>query len=172
MFLLWSQFKSVRQSNNNPKIGSYSGRCLFWGLQCPGLCGSSHTDITPFTYHPKHWLLETRNLKRREIFIASHKHTSVSLGLLTFMCYLLWFGSVWFEHEKIFQVPSMGKRNQVCYTSSHATTAGWAGWTGLVLLAKKKAGGMEPYSRNDAINRSWVGISISSIIANSYINAM
>lgn len=64
-------------------------------FQCPGLCGSSHTDITPFTYHPIALTFRNqRKPKRREIFIASHKHTSVSLGLLT--AYVL-FAMVWFQ---------------------------------------------------------------------------
>lgn len=75
-----------------------------------------------------------------------HKHTSVSLGLLLLMCYLLCgLVPVGFEHEKIFQVPSDGKRNQVCYTSSHATNSRLSRLNRVWFsLAKKKAEAWSP----------------------------
>jgi len=130
-------------------------------FQCPGLCGSSHIDITPFTYHPialpMHWLLETRgNLKGGKFLLHPINILQYLWGFLLLMCYFLWFGSSWIWRWEDSSSTFDGKRNQVCYTSSHATTAGWASWTSLVLPGQEESWGMEPYSRNDAISRSWV----------------
>ena len=97
MFPLWSQFKSVRQSNNNhPKIGSYSCRYFLSDLPMSGPCGSSHTDVTLFTYYPMtlrmHWLFEARgNLKGGKFLLHPINIPQYLWGFLLLVCYLLWF---------------------------------------------------------------------------------
>lgn len=117
MFPLWSQFKGVRQSNNNhPEIGIYSCRHFLSGLPMSGPCGSSHIDVTLFTYHPMalpmHWLLEARgNLKGGKFLLHPINILQYLWGFLT-ACVLFAMVPVGFEDEKIFQVPSTEKETR------------------------------------------------------------
>lgn len=113
MFPLWSQFKSVKQSNNNlPKLGQYflSGLplprppwprpCRFYPFERPPVAGHMHGTFK-----------SPRKPERRRTFTVSHEPPWVSLELLT-ACVLFAVVLVGFEDPKIGQLPATAKETR------------------------------------------------------------